>query len=240
MADRFARRGFRVETAVHAGDALIILAQSRPDLVLLAVSRPADVEVLRCLRTVDPGVPVVLLTEGSDQALAHAARGLGVLGTIPKSVVQVHAGGLERLAEGDVEALEPGLRVVDRRFRVDRSTVDLLALDARDSLVLIAVGPAADARMFLRSVDVYAWCREEPGVVRKLFPAARISPEQPVRLLFAAERFTPFFLRGVEALRDADVRCLRLLDLGAGGLAVVPLDAPADVAFPRLADALTT
>ncbi len=225
MADCYARQGFQVETAVHAGDALIILSESRPDLVLLGISGLADVEVLRGLRTVDPVVPVILLTERSEPALAQATRGLGVLGAIAKSLVRLHASGLRRLVEENVEALELGLRVVDSRFAIGRSVVDLVALDAKGSLVLVAVGLTADARMYLRAVDVYGWCRENPDVLRKLFPAARISPEQPLRLLFAAQRFTRFFRRGVEELRFADVRCLQLLDLGASGVAAVPLGA---------------
>src|SRR5260370_26346614 len=76
MADCDARQRFQVETALHAGDALIILSESRPDLVLLGISGLADVEVLRGLRTGDPVVPVILLTARSEPALAHARRAL--------------------------------------------------------------------------------------------------------------------------------------------------------------------
>lgn len=95
MADCYARQGFLVETAVHAGDALIFPA------------------------------------ERSEPALAHATRGLGVLGSIPKSMVRLNASGLRKAVEEHIEALEPGLRVVDARFVVGRSAVDLVALDAK-------------------------------------------------------------------------------------------------------------
>lgn len=100
------------------------------------------------------------------------------------------------------------------------------ALDAKGSLALIAVGPTADAKMFLRTVDVYWWCREHPDIVRRLFPAARVSPDQPPRILFAAQRFARFFLRSIEEVGFADVRCVNLLNLEVNGVAAGPPGAP--------------
>jgi len=239
LADCFTRQGFHVDTAVHAGDALTMLSERQPDLVLVAVSVPAEAEVLRCLRTVNPTVPVILLRDHGEPAASHATRRPGVLGSIPKSVVQRHPSGLRKLVEQNIEALEPGLRIIEPRFPVDRPAVDFVALDARGSLVLVVVGLVADSRMFLRSADVYWWCREHTEVVRTLFPAARISADQPLRLLFAAQRFARFFLRAVEELRLADVRCLQLLDLAAYGIAAVPFGA-ADAAWARGASGPST
>src|SRR6267378_2797976 len=86
-------------------------------------------------------------------------------------------GGTMQNGEGDLPGL--GLRIMEPRFPVDRPAVDFVALDARGSLVLVVVGLVADSRMFLRSADVYWWCREHTEVVRTLFPAARISADQP-------------------------------------------------------------
>lgn len=205
---------------------LIILSESRPDLVLLGISGPADVEVLRRLRTANSVVPFIVLAERNERALVHATRGLGVLGSIPKSMVRLHASALRKLVAENIEVLEPGLRVIDSRSPVGRSAVDLVALDAKGSLALIAVGPTADAKMFLRTVDVYWWCREHPDIVRRLFPAARVSPDQPPRILFAAQRFARFFLRSIEEVGFADVRCVNLLNLEVNGVAAGPPGAP--------------
>ena len=94
------------------------------------------------------------------------------------------------------------------------------------------MGRAADSRTFLRAAQVYWWCREHPDPVRRLFPAARIAPDQPLRLLFVAERFTPLFMRALEQLRLADVRCLRVQDQAADGIVAVPLG-EADALWPR-------
>lgn len=234
LAERFRRQGYRVDTAAHAGDALTSLSEHRPDLVLLAVSQPAEAEVLRCLHTVNPAVPIILLRERDEPTQPDATRRPGVLGAIPKSIVQRPAHGLRKRVERNIETLESGLRLIGSHVAVDRSTVDVVALDARGSLVLIIVGTAADSRMFLRSADVYWWCREHPDLVRKRFPTARISPAQPLRLLFAAQRFARFFVRAIEELRFADVRCLQLVDLADNGIAAVPLGV-ADAAWARAA-----
>jgi DNA-binding NarL/FixJ family response regulator len=222
LADYFTRQGFRVDTAVRADDARQSLSERAPDLVLLAVSAPAEVEALRCVRGASPAVPVILLRERSEPALAHATRASSALRSLPTSMVEPHAG-LTRLVAQHIEALEPGLRIIESRFPVERASVDFVALDARNSLVLVVVGRAADSGTFLRAAQVYWWCREHPDLVRGLFPAARIAPDQPLRLLFVAQRFTPLFVRALEQLRLADVRCLRYQDMAADGIAAVPL-----------------
>jgi len=147
-------------------------------------------------------------------------------------MVEPHADGLTTLVAQHVEALEPGLRIIASRFPVDGASVEFVALDATNSLVLVVVGRAADSRTFLRAAQVYWWCREHPDPVRRLFPAARIAPDQPLRLLFVAERFTPLFMRALEQLRLADVRCLRVQDQAADGSVAVPLG-EADALWPR-------
>jgi len=232
LADYFTRQGFRVDTAVRADDARTSLAERAPDLVLLAVSAPAEVEALRCVRTASPAVPVILLRERTEPALAHATRASSALPSLSTSMVEPHADGLTRLVAQHVEALEPGLRIIASRFPVDGASVEFVALDATNSLVLVVVGRAADSRTFLRAAQVYWWCREHPDPVRRLFPAARIAPDQPLRLLFVAERFTPLFMRALEQLRLADVRCLRVQDQAADGSVAVPLG-EADALWPR-------
>jgi CheY-like chemotaxis protein len=52
----------------------------RPDLLVLEAERPGvpGLEIVQRLRTVDPTLPVVLLTPGMDAAMAEGADALGV------------------------------------------------------------------------------------------------------------------------------------------------------------------
>src|SRR2546430_1522604 len=49
-------------------------------------------------------------------------------------------GNLEKLVADNIEGIEPGLRVVDSRLVLGQAAIDLVALDASESLVLIALG----------------------------------------------------------------------------------------------------
>src|SRR5947207_1613065 len=123
----------------------------------------------------------------------------------------------------------------DRDARMLIIDDDLAALDeladyfTRQGFRVDTAVRAADSRASVRAAQVYWWCREHPDRVRRLFPAARVAPDQPLRLVFVAERFTPLFMRALEQLRLADVRCLRVRDQAADGIVAVPLgeaDAP--------------
>src|SRR5256885_16724577 len=45
-------------------------------------------------------------------------------------------GNLEKLVADNIEGIEPGLRVVDSRLVLGQAAIDLVALDASESLVL--------------------------------------------------------------------------------------------------------
>jgi len=75
MKARLERRGISCFTAVSGAEALAILAASPVDCAVVDVKMPEmdGLELLRRLRRLHPGVPVVLLT-------GHASAELGVKG----------------------------------------------------------------------------------------------------------------------------------------------------------------
>src|SRR5438445_8405515 len=69
-------------------------------------------------------------------------------------------GNLEKLVAENIEGIEPGLRVIDSRLVLGQAAIDLVALDARESLVLVALDFLADEGLLLRAMDAYSWCLE--------------------------------------------------------------------------------
>src|SRR4030095_5860793 len=122
-------------------------------------------------------------------------------------------GHLEKLVDDNVECAEPGLQVVDSRLLLGQAAIDLVGLDSRGSLALIALDFTADEGLLLRVMDAYSWCLEFPDTLRRLYPMAQISTSRPPRILFIAERLTDSFLRRIKQLRLLQIRCLGVCHL---------------------------
>jgi len=115
---------------------------------------------------------------------------------------------LQELVADNVEAIEAGLRLLDSRVLLGGATIDLLAIDSRDGLTLIALGFQADDEMLLRALESYSWCLEYPDALRRLYPNVRLSTAEPPRVLFIAERVPDAFLRKIKHLKFRRADCL--------------------------------
>lgn len=133
-------------------------------------------------------------------------------------------GNLERLVAENVEGIEPGLKVVDSRLLLGQAAIDLVGLDARGSLALIALDFTADEGLLLRVMDAYSWCLEYPDTLRRLYPMAQVSTSKPPRILFIAERLTDSFLRRIKQLSFLEIDCLEFRHLEVNGESVVYFD----------------
>src|SRR5206468_11051418 len=71
-------------------------------------------------------------------------------------------GNLERLVAENADGVEPGLKVVDSRLLLGQAAIDLVGLDGKGSLVLIALDFSANNGLLLRVMDAYSWCLEYP------------------------------------------------------------------------------
>jgi hypothetical protein len=156
-------------------------------------------------------------------------------------------GHLEKLVADNVEGVEPGLQVVDSRLLLGQAAIDLVGLDSRGSLALIALDFTADEGLLLRVMDAYSWCLEFPDTLRRLYPMAQLSTARPPRILFIVERLTDSFLRRIKQLSFLEIDCLEFRHLEVNGESVVffdhverlrkaaaesAVDAPAPVAAP--------
>ena len=133
-------------------------------------------------------------------------------------------GHLEKLVAENVEGVEPGLKVVDSRLLLGQAAIDLVGLDSRGSLALIALDFTADEGLLLRVMDAYSWCLEFPDTLRRLYPMAQLSTARPPRILFIVERLTDSFLRRIKQLSFLEIDCLEFRHLEVNGESVVFFD----------------
>jgi hypothetical protein len=133
-------------------------------------------------------------------------------------------GQLQALVIDHVDGVEPGLTVLDSRLLLGQATIDVVALDARGALVLVAVGAVADEEMLLRAVEAYSWCLEYPEAIRRLYPTVHVSPAQPPRLVFVFERMPDAFHRKIKQLGFPEVDCVEFRYLDVDGAAAVYFD----------------
>jgi two-component system response regulator (stage 0 sporulation protein F) len=86
LGEYFSSHGYQVETASTGAEALDVVRCRRPDLVLLDVRMPGldGVEVLKKLREVDSGLPVIMITANEDVALARSMLTIGAFDYVSK------------------------------------------------------------------------------------------------------------------------------------------------------------
>src|SRR5437879_2463783 len=99
---------------------------------------------------------------------------------------------LGTLVSENVEAIEPGLRIIGSNLNLGRAGIELVALDGADTPVLITLGLTADDTMLLRALEAYAWCLDYPESLQNLVPGPT-QPEWPPRVVFVAERLLESF-----------------------------------------------
>jgi len=132
-------------------------------------------------------------------------------------------GNLEQLVAENVEGVEPGLKIIDSRLLLGQAAIDLVGLDSRGSLVLIALDFSADDGLLLRVMDAYSWCLEYPDTLRRLYPMAQAS-SRPPRILFIVEKMTDAFVRRIKQLSFLEIDCFEFRHLEVNGASVVYFD----------------
>jgi CheY-like chemotaxis protein len=95
LSEHLMDRGYETEAAVGGEDALDIVAQRPPDVVLLDIAMPGidGVTVLTRIQELAPSVPVIMVTGNGDEAIARETLRLGAFDYITKPV------GFDRLDE---------------------------------------------------------------------------------------------------------------------------------------------
>jgi hypothetical protein len=131
------------------------------------------------------------------------------------------------LVEAHLPALEGGLSVLERRFAAGQVPVDLVAVDARERLVLLILGSGSNPAMLLQGLEAYAWCRENGALLGR--------PAAPPRLFLLAPRFSDSLRRTARYLGPLSpvlVEC-RCLDVdGERGICFEPVEGNVEGSAP--------
>ena len=133
-------------------------------------------------------------------------------------------GQLQSLVMEHLDGIEPGLTVLDTRVLLGHASVDIVAIDARGTLVLVSAGFTADEAMLLKAVETYSWSLEYPEAVQQLYPAVVVLAVRSPRLMFVVERLPDAFHRKIKQLGFSEVDCVEFRHLDVGGTSVVYFD----------------
>jgi len=92
VKDCLVSAGHLVDVALTGGDAVMMIAADRPDVVLLDILMPGmdGLDVLRRVRAAHPTLPVVMLTGNADVELARTTVAMGAFAYVPKPFDMTH------------------------------------------------------------------------------------------------------------------------------------------------------
>jgi DNA-binding response OmpR family regulator len=86
LRDFFTEQGYRVDTAMNAGDALMLVSLNRPDAIILDIRLPDSngADLLSELLRIDRSLAIVMLSGLDDEALARATLKAGAFDYVRK------------------------------------------------------------------------------------------------------------------------------------------------------------
>ncbi len=133
------------------------------------------------------------------RSLSPAAGGAPVAGV----------GRLLSLVCKGVGALEEGLRVVDASVDLEvGGTLDLVAVDRSNRLVIIDVEPAANDGLLLRGVCHLDWFARNVEITRRMYSGYGIDFASAPRVFLLAPRFSPAVLCASRRLAPLAISCI--------------------------------
>jgi len=113
----------------------------------------------------------------------------------------VEQDGLVSLVCKSVDALEEGLRVVDAKIPLEvGGTVDLVAVDRRNQIVIIDIECAERDALLLRGLCHLDWFARNVPIARRMYPACGIDFASEPRVLLLAPSFSPVVLCAVRRI----------------------------------------
>jgi two-component system response regulator (stage 0 sporulation protein F) len=130
LSEYFSTEGYAVESAGSGSEALSAVRGGRVDLVLLDVRMPGldGVQVLRKIRELGNGVPVIMVTANEDVVLAKETLKLGAFDYVAKPfdfdyLDRAVAAGLARISDkaGQSEKDDPWKRLARAAFGATRT-----------------------------------------------------------------------------------------------------------------------
>jgi len=120
-----------------------------------------------------------------------------------------------------VGALEEGFRVVDANLPLEvGGTVDLVAVDRGNQIVIIDVEPAQSDELLLRGICHLDWFARNVPIARRMYAEYGIDFASEPRVFLIAPRFSPAMLCAVRRVAPLRIACVTYntapLPAGAG------------------------
>ena len=143
---------------------------------------------------------------------------------VVKKLDVLDLGQLQTLVVEHIDAIEPGLTVLDSGLLLGNATIDIVGADSQGALVLVTTGFTADEEMLMKAVEAYSWCLEYPEAIQRLYPAVDISAARPPRLIFVVERMPDAFHRKIKQLGFSEIDCVEFRHLDVSGTQVAYFD----------------
>ena len=143
LEEQLSERGYKVDVALHGGDAVMLASIERPDAVILDLMLPeiSGEHIFHELRTLDDSIAIVLLTGMADETVARALLRAGAFDYLrkPPDFERLHAT-VELAVAAGREKSRPGTVVPftsDRRTPPGEAASDASAPEAAqpDSLL---------------------------------------------------------------------------------------------------------
>ena len=117
-----------------------------------------------------------------------------------RPIVTRSAGALAGVVAESLQAMDPGLTLLERGFAAGETLVDILAIDAARRLVTLVVELDADAAAVVRALEAAAWFRDNWALVGRLFAGADLDLTEPARPVLVARHLGDRALRLLRAL----------------------------------------
>ena len=131
---------------------------------------------------------------------------------------------LSRVVADNIDAIEPGLRVMEPRVFLGPATIDVLGVDADGTPVLLAVGFTADDELLLRVIDAYSWWLDHPQSVSQHHPSILVSEDRRPRIIVVAEHIPEAFHRKVKRLDVPLIDCVEVRRVEVNGAPAIDIE----------------
>jgi hypothetical protein len=114
--------------------------------------------------------------------------------------------------------LEEGMRVIDTHIPCEAAgSIELLALDHTNQLVIIDCDDSPDNGLLLRGLGHLDWMVRNIAIVGRMYAGQPINGSIPPRLFFVAPDFSVLFKSSVRQLKSVRMDCVKYQALALAG-----------------------
>ena len=198
-------------TAKQASEALEPIGHSQPNSSYPEKRLAGGMEdVVHLFLTQPPGNATISPAAGEVPAGREPAVPSPPIVTVACPAAALAKEEIIQLLNANTAALESGLAAIDRAVPSDPyRTIDLLAVDSLNQLVVIAIEAAPDNSMLLRAISQYDWIVSHVPILRKLYQGRVIDFSSPPRVFLVAPEFSPQLTCAAHRILSPRIGCYR-------------------------------